>query len=134
LAENSSLHPALFWSIWIACREACDTLKIQGYVFVKTPKDTSTFHREHNGISERTIASDVGWNFALNILCQSPETIHMLESQWMKTDRWAIMTNGVYAHVSGIVYATARISILILALSALRKQDERLYTDTWGWF
>ena len=36
--------------------------------------------------------------------------------------------------LSGLLYATARLMLLTLAFAAFRKQDERLYVDTWARF
>lgn len=36
------------------------------------------------------------------------------------------------SNVNGAIYDIARITILALAFTTLRKQDERLYIDTWA--
>lgn len=54
------------------------------------------------------------------------------EQRWREIESWVSMVNCAFTCFSGIVYVVSRIGILILALLALREQDERVYVDTWA--
>jgi len=87
-------------------------------------------------------------NTSLNESDLSIDAISMVlqiinDSSWRigrSHEQWDLLTGRVYristifAWLTGILYATARLILLAVAFAAFRKQDESLYIDTWARF
>ena len=61
-------------------------------------------------------------------------TITKLDKQWHLFEKWLNRMSMTFACLTAFLYATARLALLALAFAAFRKQDERLYVDTWARF
>jgi hypothetical protein len=70
----------------------------------------------------------------LKIFNDSQETRKSLSKEWRRLVETVDMISSIFVCLSGLLYATARITLLAVAFAAFRKQDERLYTDTWARF
>ena len=57
-----------------------------------------------------------------------------LSKKWDSLIKWVDIISIGLTILSGLLYATARLMLLALAFAAFRKQDERLYVDTWARF
>jgi hypothetical protein len=70
----------------------------------------------------------------LETINNSRETTEKLERDWQLLEKQVERISRAYALFSGFVYAAARLALLAVAFAAFRKQDERLYVDTWARF
>jgi hypothetical protein len=83
---------------------------------------------EQSDLTESLISS------RLAILNKSQETRSRLSREWQRLTRTVDMISLTFGCLSSVLYAIARIILLAVAVAAFRKQDERLYTDTWARF
>ena len=57
-----------------------------------------------------------------------------LSKEWDSLVKWVDNISIGLTILSGLLYATARLILLAVAFAVFRKQDERLYVDTWARF
>lgn len=70
----------------------------------------------------------------LGIINNSRGTMGSFHRQWVQLEHRVDSMSTIFAWFTGFLYATARLTLLALAFAAFRKQDERLYIDTWARF
>jgi hypothetical protein len=96
-----------------------------------TPDDISSMHKLRVARSDWTKDSISPIIEILNI---SQDTKKSLFREWLRLAKTVDMISLMFVCLSGVLYAIARLTLLAVAFAAFRKQDERLYTDTWARF
>ena len=105
------------------------------YEWDDTPEIVSNFMGlNDDGLITRSDIPEGTMPLILEALNNSRETMGKLSKEWWLLIRWVGRMSSTFALLLGFLYATVRLILLAVAFEAFRKQDERLYVDTWARF
>ncbi|KAI4694149.1 uncharacterized protein J4E84_002731 [Alternaria hordeiaustralica] len=116
-------------------KQLCNTKYL--YKLDEAPRDSSNFVRliNFNGTSlQRPAISDTTMSLILETINNLNGTTERLENDWELIEKWVERLSSIFTLFSGSIYVVARLILLVLAFAAFRKQDQRLYIDTWARF
>jgi hypothetical protein len=123
---------------WKVCVEHYREFQDKDYVFIDAPEDITGFAPvitdSHESDLGWTIPAPWSWSPMFDLLHHSQVAVNKSLQDWQRYVNWVDAISRTHTIISGCIYAAARITILVLAFTTLRKQDERLYTDTWARF
>lgn len=114
------------------CETKYDTFKDNGWTFVPPPNHTVGFvpvtslvPRDNSKLNEER-----NWAVILNVFDNRDDIRKLWSKKRAYYKKREEISRG-QTIVTALIYAASRLIILILAFAALRKQDARLYQETW---
>jgi len=107
------------------------------YKLVDSPKDVSRFRSlffSEAVVIKRSPSTEKTMPLLIRTINNSHKTTDELHKQWSDFTTTLDRMSAILAWLSGLLYITARLILLAVAFAAFRKQNERLYIDTWARF
>lgn len=126
------------WTAWLGCKRTYKRLQDAGWRMTDIPINTPQHRRllsvDDIRSSRNAVVPEERWKLILNLLVHADDKVVNLHDEWRQVSAWVDGVSRIFTLFSVCLYGMARTVILVLALMALQRQDERLYLDTWARF